>query len=77
MPTCAGSYGKPSGRPPISPSWQRRSFLIIRGFAFSQQLLDAMAYDTVMPKQDRGARHRRLLAQILAPYIEIAAATER
>jgi AcrR family transcriptional regulator len=52
-------------------------FVIIRGFAFSQQLLDSMAYDAVTPKQDRGARHRRLLAQILAPYIEIAAATDR
>jgi AcrR family transcriptional regulator len=52
-------------------------FLIIRGFAFSQQLMDSMAYDTVAPKQSRGPRHRRLLAQILAPYIEIAAATDR
>ena len=51
-------------------------FLVIRGFAFSQQLLDSMAYDTVAPKQDRGPRHRRLLAQILAPYIEIAAAAD-
>jgi AcrR family transcriptional regulator len=52
-------------------------FLLIRGFAFSQQLLDSMAYDTVAPKRDRGPRHRRLLAQILAPYIEMAAATDR
>jgi AcrR family transcriptional regulator len=52
-------------------------FVIIRGFAFSQQLLDSMAYDAVTPKQDRGARHRRLLTQILAPYIETAAATDR
>jgi AcrR family transcriptional regulator len=51
-------------------------FLVIRGFAFSQQLLDSMAYDTVAPKQDRGPRRRRLLAQILAPYIEIAAAAD-
>jgi AcrR family transcriptional regulator len=50
-------------------------FLVIRGFAFSQQLLDSMAYDTVAPKRDRGSRHRRLLAQILAPYIEMAAAS--
>ena len=50
-------------------------FLVIRGFAFSQQLLDSMAYDTVAPKRDRGPRHRRLLAQILAPYIEMAAAS--
>jgi AcrR family transcriptional regulator len=52
-------------------------FVVIRGFAFSQQLLDSMAYDTVAPKRDRGPRHRRLLAQILAPYIEMAAATDR
>ena len=52
-------------------------FLAIRGFALSQQLLDSMAYDTVAPKQDRGQRHRRLLAQILAPYVEIASAVDR
>jgi AcrR family transcriptional regulator len=52
-------------------------FLVIRGFAFSQLLLDSMAYDTVAPKRDRGPRHRRLLAQILAPYIEMAAAADR
>jgi len=51
-------------------------FLVIRGFSFSQQLLDSMAYDTVAPKQDRGPRRRRLLAQILAPYIEIAAGAD-
>jgi AcrR family transcriptional regulator len=49
-------------------------FLVIRGFGFSQQLLDAMAYDTVAPKQDRVVRRRRLLAEILAPYVEMAAA---
>jgi AcrR family transcriptional regulator len=47
-------------------------FLVIRGFAFSQQLLDSIAYDTVAPRRDRAARHRRLLAEILAPYIELA-----
>ena len=51
-------------------------FLVIRGFGLSQQLLDSMAYDTVAPKRDRGARHRRLLAEILAPYIERAATTD-
>jgi AcrR family transcriptional regulator len=49
-------------------------FLVIRGFGFSQQLLDAMAYDTVAPKQDRAARHRRLLAEILTPYVELVSA---
>ena len=52
-------------------------FLVIRGFAFSQQLLDSMAYDTVAPKQDRGQRHRRLLTEILSPYVEIASETDR
>jgi AcrR family transcriptional regulator len=52
-------------------------FLVIRGFAFSQQLLDMMAYDTLAPKRDRGQRHRRLLADMLAPYVEMAAAVER
>jgi AcrR family transcriptional regulator len=52
-------------------------FLVIRGMGFSQQLLDSMAYDTVAPRRDRAARHRRLLAEILAPYIELAAATDR
>ncbi len=48
-------------------------FLIIRGFGLSQQLLDSMTYDSVAPKRDRGARHRQLLADVLAPYIEQAA----
>ena len=47
-------------------------FTLNKGY-FSQQLLDSMAYDTVAPKRDRGARHRRLLAEILAPYVEMAA----
>jgi hypothetical protein len=51
-------------------------FLVIRGFGLSQQLLDSMAYDTVAPKRDRGARHRELLAEILAPYVELAASVE-
>jgi AcrR family transcriptional regulator len=45
-------------------------FLAIRGFGLSQQLLDTMSYDSVIPKQDRVARQRRLLAGVLAPYIE-------
>jgi AcrR family transcriptional regulator len=52
-------------------------FLVIRGFAFSQQLLESMAYDTLAPKRDRGQRHRRLLAEMLAPYVEMAAKAER
>ena len=47
-------------------------FLVIRGFGFSQLLLDSMAYDTVTPKRDRAARQRQLLADVLAPYVQIA-----
>ena len=52
-------------------------FLVIRGYAFSQQLLESMAYDTLAPKRDRGQRYRRLLAEMLAPYVEMAAKAER
>ncbi len=51
-------------------------FLVIRGFGLSQQLLDSMAYDTVAPKRDRASRYRRLLAEILAPYIAMATGTD-
>ena len=51
-------------------------FVAIRGFGFSQQLLDSMAYDSVTPKTDRTARQRRVLAESLAPYIEAAATPE-
>ncbi len=47
-------------------------FLAIRGFCFSQQLLDTMAYDSLAPKRDRVARQRHLLASIVAPYVEQA-----
>jgi AcrR family transcriptional regulator len=67
------ALGPAANKPELSTT----IFLVIRGFAFSQQLLDSMAYDTLVPKQDRGPLRRRLLAQILAPYIEIAAATDR
>jgi AcrR family transcriptional regulator len=67
------ALGPAANKPDLSTT----IFLVIRGFAFSQQLLDSMAYDTVAPKQDRGQRHRRLLTQILAPYVEIASAVDR
>jgi AcrR family transcriptional regulator len=49
-------------------------FLVLRGFGISQQLLDTMSYDAPTPKQDRVARQRRLLADLLTPLIEQAAA---
>lgn len=51
-------------------------FLMLRGFGFSQQLLDSMAYDTVAPKRDRVARQRRLLAEVLAPYVAMVSGDE-
>jgi hypothetical protein len=47
-------------------------FLALRGFVLSQLLLDTMTYDTVVPESDRVARQRRLLAKMLAPYLEDA-----
>lgn len=44
-------------------------FLALRGFAISQQLQGAMAYD-MAPRAVRLARQRALLAQLLAPYVE-------
>jgi hypothetical protein len=31
-----------------------------------------MAYDTVAPQSDRVARQRRLLGELLSPYVEAA-----
>jgi hypothetical protein len=45
-------------------------FLAFRGFGFSQQLLDTLAYDTVAPQTDRLVRERRLLADALARFVE-------
>jgi AcrR family transcriptional regulator len=47
-------------------------FLTLRGFLLSQQLLDTMSYDTVAPQSDRMSRQRRLLAAVVAPYVEMA-----
>jgi AcrR family transcriptional regulator len=55
------------------PDLAMTAFLTLRGFVVSQQLLDTMAYDTVVPESDRVGRQRRLLSQMLAPYIEQAA----
>jgi AcrR family transcriptional regulator len=66
------ALGEAAHRPDLSTT----IFLIVRGFGLSQQLLDSMAYDSVAPKRDRAARHRQLLAEVLAPYFEQAAAAE-
>ena len=55
-----------------APDLANTVFLTLRGFALSGQLLDTMGYDMVPPQSDRVARLRRLLAHILAPYVEQA-----
>jgi AcrR family transcriptional regulator len=45
-------------------------FLVLRGFALSQQLLDTMAYESLPTQSERAARQRQLLAEMLAPYLE-------
>jgi AcrR family transcriptional regulator len=45
-------------------------FLALRGFGLSQQLLDTMAYKPIRRSRERTARQRRLLAEMLAPYLE-------
>jgi AcrR family transcriptional regulator len=62
--------------PAYKPDLATTLFLTIRGFGFSQQLLDSMAYDTIAPKQDRAVRQRKLLAEMVSPYVEAAIAAE-
>lgn len=45
-------------------------FLVLRGFALSQQLLDTMAYESFPTQSERAVRQRQLLAEMLAPYLE-------
>lgn len=45
-------------------------FLVIRGFGFSQQLTESIAYGSARHPQARLARQRTLLAEVLAPYFE-------
>lgn len=67
------ALGPAANKPDLSTA----IFVVIRGFAFSQQLLDSMAYDTLAPKRNRAQRHRRLLAEMLAPYVEMATRAEQ
>jgi hypothetical protein len=62
------SLGSATGVPDLATTL----FLAVRGFLFSQQLLDTMAYDTVAPQSDRVARQRRLLGELFSPYVEAA-----
>ena len=45
-------------------------FLVLRGFALSQQLLDTMAYESIPAQSEHAVRQRQLLAKMLAPYLE-------
>jgi AcrR family transcriptional regulator len=45
-------------------------FLVLRGFALSQQLLDTMAYESIPHQSEHAVRQRQLLAEMLAPYLE-------
>jgi AcrR family transcriptional regulator len=48
-------------------------FLVLRGFALSQQLLGTMGYDAVGAKNTRVEEQRRLLAHIIGSYVDDAA----
>jgi AcrR family transcriptional regulator len=54
------------------PDLSTTIFLILRGFGLNQQLLGTMSYDTLAPKKDRLSRQRRLLAEILTPFVELS-----
>ncbi len=58
------------GSATANPDLATTVFLIIRGFAISQHVQGSMAYDFMTPKVDRSSRQRRLLADLLAPYLE-------
>jgi AcrR family transcriptional regulator len=53
-----------------TPDLANTVFLVLRGFAISQQLQGTMAYDVPAPKADRAIRQRRILAGMLASYLE-------
>jgi AcrR family transcriptional regulator len=57
-----------------TPDLTSTVFLALRGLLVSQQLVGAMAYDTLRPGSDRAQRQQRLLAELLAPAVEQAAA---
>lgn len=54
------------------PDVATTTFLALRGFALSQQLLETMSYDSTPPQSDRMNRRNRLIAQMLAAYVEEA-----
>ena len=60
------TLGPAKGNPELAATL----FLVLRGFALSQQLLDTMAYESLPPQRELAARQRALLAEMLAPYLE-------
>jgi AcrR family transcriptional regulator len=58
------------GSATANPDLATTVFLVIRGFAISQHVQGSMAYDFLAPKVDRSSRQRRLLADLLTPYLE-------
>jgi AcrR family transcriptional regulator len=58
--------------PETPPDVAATMFLLIRGFGFSQQLTESIAYDSARRPRARLARQRTLLAEMLAPYFERA-----
>ncbi|HEX4218248.1 MAG TPA: TetR/AcrR family transcriptional regulator [Acidimicrobiales bacterium] len=53
-----------------TPDLATTVFLVIRGLAISQHVQGSMAYDFMAPTVDRSSRQRRLLAEMLAPYLD-------
>jgi AcrR family transcriptional regulator len=58
------------GDQPIPNDLRSNIILAIRGFCFSQQLNDSMAYGTLHRSRPRPKQRRELFAQMLAPYFE-------
>ncbi len=58
------------GDRPISKDLRSNIILAIRGFCFSQQLNDSIAYGTLQRSRSRPKQRRELFAEMLAPYFE-------
>jgi AcrR family transcriptional regulator len=58
------------GDRPIPKYLRSNIILAIRGFCFSQQLNDSIAYGTLQRSRSRPKQRRDLFAEMLAPYFE-------
>jgi AcrR family transcriptional regulator len=61
------------GDQPIPKDLRSNIILAIRGFCFSQQLNDSIAYGALHRSRPRPKQRRELFAQMLAPYFEALA----